>query len=62
MKVYAVVQKYFDNGKTTAFMQTLELDEKPQSKEESYPKYDLYVDYFTNKRQAEKLVADCRKV
>lgn len=60
MTVYAVTQKYFDNGKITAYMETLELDKKPTSREKEYPTYDLYVDYFTNKKQAEKLVADCR--
>lgn len=61
MTVYAVHSKYYDNGKTEAYMRTYELDNKPENKYKEYARYDSYTDYFTNKKEAEKLVRDIRK-
>lgn len=60
MKIYAVHQYYYDNGRTSANYTVHEMDEKPESIEKSTPKYDYYCDYVTSKREAEKLVTQCR--
>lgn len=60
MKIYAVNSSFYDDGRVKAYMTTLELDEKPESKYTEHPSYDHYVDYYTNKKDAEKAVAEAR--
>lgn len=60
MKIYAVCSKFYDDGRVNAYMTELELEEKPENKYKEYPRYDRYVDYYTNKKKAEKAVAEAR--
>jgi hypothetical protein len=53
MKVYEVVQKYFDNGQVIANSYLLDLPELPENKSESTKKCDIYRDYFTDPVEAE---------
>lgn len=61
MIVYVVYSKYYDNGKTEAYMRQYELDSIPENKYEEKRDYDLYTEYFTNKKDAERAVDEVRK-
>lgn len=54
MKVYEVVTKFFDNGKVKASFYTYELDTTPENRCEETRTCDIYHDFFTNKKDAER--------
>ena len=61
MKVYEVVTKYYDNGKVDVAFHTYEMDKKPENKFAELPRYDIYHDYFTNKREACRYYEDAKR-
>lgn len=61
MKIYEVVSKFYDDGKVEVTFYRLELDVKPCNKFKKRKHCDVYCDYFTNEREAEKFYNDCTK-
>lgn len=53
MKIYCVVQRYYENGDVIALIETTECDKKPKNTCEELERFDLYRDYFTNSEEAE---------
>lgn len=52
MKAYAVIQKYFNNGKVKAEIQALECDQLPITRYRERPTFDEYTDYFRTQEEA----------
>lgn len=54
MKIYCVVQMYYENGDVIPIIIEEEHNEKPQNTCEELESYDLYKDYFASKQEAEE--------
>lgn len=54
MKIYCVVQRYYDNGKVCVNLETLEIEALPTNSSREYEKYDTYRDYFTDRAEADQ--------
>ena len=61
MIIYEVTQKYYDNGKVDVNFHRYEMDSKPDNRFEEHPHFDLYHDYFTNEKKAEKFYKDAKR-
>jgi hypothetical protein len=54
MTYYGVRSRFFDNGKIAASIIKTEADRKPEDTKASLPKYDQYLDWYTDKANAER--------
>lgn len=54
LKIYAVEQRYYDNGKVDIKMWAFHADEKPEPYQKEEPQFDLYIDYFVDKALAKE--------
>lgn len=57
--IYAVIQKYYDNGKIKASMISSPSEKVPDQVYVEKRDHDLYIDYFTSKADAESFLQDC---
>lgn len=60
--IYAVIQHYYDNGNVGASLikyPSTENEPLPERVFEEHKDYDLYIDYFTDKAEAEAFLQDC---
>ena len=61
--IYAVIQRYYDYGKAYASMIAVPADNyktiPPKQVYEEKRDHDLYIDYFTDKAEAEAFLQDC---
>lgn len=60
MKIYAVEQRYHDDGKVEAKLWAFHADEKPEPYQKEEPQFDLYIDYFTDEALAKKFLEDTK--
>lgn len=60
MTIYHVAAKYYNNGRVSVSFYTLELDHKPENTFKETAVYDIYNDYFTNKKEAEQFYNDTK--
>lgn len=59
MTIYAVIQKYFDNGKVKAEIRTVECDRFPNiARYRERPTFDEYTDYFKTLPEAEEFLQE----
>ena len=52
MKIYCVVQEYYDSGRVSAWITNHIMDELPGEKLEERSDKDVWLTYFTNKKDA----------
>ena len=52
MKVYCVVQEYYDSGKVYAWITNHIMDRLPEEKFEERSNKDVWLTYFDNKKEA----------
>ena len=57
--IYAVTQQYYDNGKVHASMIAFPGVAVPERVYVEKRDHDLYIDYFTDKAEAESFLQDC---
>ena len=60
MKIYAVEQRYYDDGKVDAKLWAFHADEKPEPYRSEESQFDLYIDYFTDEALAKKFFEDTK--
>ncbi len=60
LKIYAVEQCYYDNGKVEAKLWAFHADEKPKPYQKEEPQLDLYIDYFVDETLAKKFLEDAQ--
>lgn len=53
---YKVTSRFYDSGKTSADISTIEVDEKPENGYNEYRTHDEYTDYFETKKEAQEFV------
>lgn len=61
MIIYKVTQQYYNNGKVNVSFHRLDLSSKPENEYKEYPYFDLYNDYFTAEKEAEKFFKEVLK-
>jgi len=58
---YKVVSQFRNNGTIKADMDEVQAESKPESIFTSNDLFDMYTDYFEDKKDALKIVNDCKK-
>jgi hypothetical protein len=58
---YSVMTEFYDNGTVNAAMVSRVCKEKPKNQSRSTPIADCYIDWFEDKAEAERFLAEARK-
>jgi len=58
MTVYGVKAFIYDSGKISTTLLVEDYDNLPENVYEEHEKYDMYIDYFSNKNEAMQCIKD----
>lgn len=61
MKIYEVISRYCDDRKNTFILNVIEAEKMPENTFESLKTRDVYHDYFSSKKDAEKFIENSKQ-